>query len=689
MYTLRTDTDELLYSPGVDELAMLEIKASLELNKTGMLQFQIPPTHPLYEKIVKIQSDIYLYEDETFLWKFRVLNEDVDFINLKTTICEGELSYLLDSVQRPFEFQGKLPDLFKQFIDVHNSQVETRKQFKVGNITVVDTNDYINRSDGHISKTLVALNEKLVKTHGGFIRTRRNGNDVYIDYIDDYQSVNPQEIRFGENLLDITRFIKGEHIRTALIPQGAETDEDGINGVKKRVDITSVNDGKDYIFDQTAVNMFGWIWDTIEMDDVTIPANLKSKSEAYLREQINFQMKLELTAIDLHLLDVNIKGIRIGDWIRVVSEPHGLDKLFLVHKIDLDISNPEQSKIYLGGTITTLTASVTKDKNNISNAVKEVSRSNIQLINEKVDNATDLITGTNGGYMIIRYDTNGKPYEQLFMDHPSVDDAEKVLRINRNGIGFSTTGIDGPYKNAWTIDGNLVADFITGGTMMAERISGGELLLGYTEDKVDGSLVVVDSYGDVVLAANKNGVGIGGDYFSFYSDGREKPLTIGGFAIWEDRDRPGYDGIYYWESNGTRENGIASSGPWVVWGGWDPNSGDAMDPANYTFVAFQDGRVKAMSWITGSRAEDKKNIEKFEKSALDIVDECEVHEYDLKKGGAHRIGFVIGEGYKVADEVLDGDKSGIEMYSALAVAYKAIQELEEEVEELKKKVGAD
>ena len=42
-----------------------------------------------------------------------------------------------------------------------------------------------------------------------------------------------------------------------------------------------------------------------------------------------------------------------------------------------------------------------------------------------------------------------------------------MLRINTNGIGFSTNGVNGPYRNAWTIDGSLVADFITTGTLNA------------------------------------------------------------------------------------------------------------------------------------------------------------------------------------------------------------------------------
>ena len=52
-----------------------------------------------------------------------------------------------------------------------------------------------------------------------------------------------------------------------------------------------------------------------------------------------------------------------------------------------------------------------------------------------------------------------------------------MIRLNKNGIGFSTSGYNGVYRNAWTIDGNLIADFITSGTMYADRIKGGTLAL--------------------------------------------------------------------------------------------------------------------------------------------------------------------------------------------------------------------
>lgn len=131
----------------------------------------------------------------------------------------GELSFLLDSIQRPYEFQGPPNDLFKQFINNHNSQVEEEKQFVARNVDVPDNNNYINRENSDYSNIWDEINDKLIDTNGGCLETGllENGKR-YIDYIPKYTHINSQIIQFGENLLDITQYAKGENIKTAIIP---------------------------------------------------------------------------------------------------------------------------------------------------------------------------------------------------------------------------------------------------------------------------------------------------------------------------------------------------------------------------------------------------------------------------------------------------------------------------------------
>lgn len=97
------------------------------------------------------------------------------------------------------------------------------------------------------------------------------------------------------------------------------------------------------------------------------------------------------------------------------------------------------------------------------------------MMDAAIDHATKLITGADGGNVVIRYTADGKPYEILIMDTADILTAQKVLRMNVNGIGFSSTGYNGTYRTAWTLDGNFVADFITTGTLNANLIKTGTL----------------------------------------------------------------------------------------------------------------------------------------------------------------------------------------------------------------------
>lgn len=91
-----------------------------------------------------------------------------------------------------------------------------------------------------------------------------------------------------------------------------------------------------------------------------------------------------------------------------------------------------------------------------------------------IERATNLITGGLGGHVIIGM-ADGTPNEILIMDTEDKATAVKVLRINQNGIGFSSHGYGGPFDTAWTLDGHFVADYITSGTLDATLLKAGTI----------------------------------------------------------------------------------------------------------------------------------------------------------------------------------------------------------------------
>lgn len=351
MYRIYCD-GELLYDPRDEELAILSGKVRVGLNKTGEFVFSLPPPHPMVGKIGKMISRIEVFEGEESLFEGRVTDSETDMYGCVTYTCEGTLAYMLDSIQRPKEYHDLTPESYLQDkITQHNSQVEEEKQFTLG-IVEKKTMNYDAREDNQYTDTLNTILDKLVASNGGYLRIRKQKGIRYLDYLESYDCTSLQTIRFGENILDLTEYISAAEIATVLIPLGKSLDEEQGGG---RLTIASVNNGKDYIEDKEAITLYGRITRTEVFEDVTVPANLKTKGEEFLKNARNLTATIELTAIDLHLADVDIDRIKLGDIVHTVSKPHGLDKYMLVSKREYDILDPSKDKINLGDSVTALT----------------------------------------------------------------------------------------------------------------------------------------------------------------------------------------------------------------------------------------------------------------------------------------------------------------------------------------------
>lgn len=116
--------------------------------------------------------------------------------------------------------------------------------------------------------------------------------------------------------------------------------------------------------------------------------------------------------------------------------------------------------------------------------------------------AQEKITGNQGGFIIQRLNEDGKPYEFLVMDTEDINSATNVIRLNQQGIGFSQNGYNGPFGVAITIDGQIVADYITAGTLSSELIqSGFNKITAGTSITQDGIKQVAASGEYVIMAS--------------------------------------------------------------------------------------------------------------------------------------------------------------------------------------------
>lgn len=695
MYQIYCD-DTLIYDVRLSDLTVTEATLSMELNSAGDLKFTLPTIHPYRDLPVEMTSVIKVLQDNKTIFIGRVYEKRIDIFKQATYSCEGALSYLADTVMRPFEYTGGIYDFFKKVIDNHNAQVENKKKFIIGEVTVVDSNNYINRSNQSHMNSLLTISEKLIDTHGGYLKVRYENDGMYLDYVSSYGKTNSQEIRFGENIKDIEQTIDPTEIITALIPLGASDDE----GVP--LDIKSVNNNLDYIYDQDAVSKYGWIWGTNIWPDVTVASNLLTKARAYLQQTISLPRTIDISAVDLSLVDSDLEPFHLGYDTLVKSSFNDVEATYVLNEMVIDLLDPANNQILLGKKRDTFSGSAAKHAVEIIDAYHNISSEMMSVIQAQ----TNLITGAKGGYVVINQSsTDGTPQEILIMDNPDKTKAKNVIRMNRNGIGFSTKGYNGPFDTAWTIDGKFNANYITAGTMSASRIKGGSLILG-GNDNGFGELQIKDANGEVIGRWNKDGISAtkgefksgltingsqitGGSLgYDKFSDGAKSSISstaidaanvkakevvadkIKALEITADKIVPDGDFVEF------------TRGPVLV---------QRLQIKDNSNITCGEGHCGEREWPFSemwsrqynnpSRRELKQDIEDLT-NCLDIIKRTDPVKFRYKAypEGRLRYGIISND---APEELCTDERQGMDMGNCIGILIGAVKELEKEVEELK------
>lgn len=506
MYKVYLDNN-LIYRPGDIQLKIYNTKLELADSKSGSFSFCIDEENPYYDKIKRMTSEIRVEEDGDAVFYGRVIGEEKDFYNIKNISCEGELAYLLDTYQPPKVFHHySIRAFLQEIITNHNNQIkdkESSKMFYVGAVTVEDSNDEIYRYTNW-EDTLTVINEKLINKLGGHIRIRHVQGKRYIDYLASYDTTNDQIIEFGQNLLDFSQNISVTDIATRVIPLGARLEESAIEGLDAYTNIEAVNGGIPYVENTGLIKQYGIVTKVVNFDDVTVSENLVTKGREYLNNAQYENLTLEVSAIDLSVIDVDISRIKLGDDIRVVSKPHGLDRFFMVSQLSIDLQKPESNTVKLGSDVkVSLTERSTQANENIKKKVNSLPTQS-DIIKMAIENASELIKSATTGYVVTR------PNEILIMNTNDIQTATKVWRWNLNGLGYSSTGYNGSYGTAITMDGHINGRYIAANSIYAQSLIASELqtawngISNYVKLK-DGELQIYNTQDTLVSKFNYTG----------------------------------------------------------------------------------------------------------------------------------------------------------------------------------------
>lgn len=464
-----------IHSDNLDRISGGKIVKAV--NAVDSFTFTIYPDNAGYNKLKPLTTSVTVTDDSTgkdiFIGRVLKCPDSMDEQGLicKSVTCEGRLGWLYDSVQPYAEYKVVgIRTVLASFISKHNTQVGDDKHISVGQVTVTGENNYT-YSVNWVS-TMDAISEQLVGKFGGEIQLRNQNGKVYIDYLEHIGHGTDTKIELAVNLKTISREVDETSVITRLYPLGTK-----LTDSEKRLTIgSSVNGGKDYIEDSALVAKYGVISGTQTWDDVTQASILKTKATAFLKSANKAKKQYKITAVDLSTIDMNFEQFELGCWYRIVNPLMGIDEDLRIIGITINLDSPEQSELTFGDKFETMTGFMTAKTKSLQTAIDNSEFRNRQVIDSKIENATKLITGAEGGHVIL--DPSEKPERILIMDTADINTCKSCIQLNKNGLGFWKTSDggsakDGPYTNAWTIDGNLVASFITALTLTGLKINNG------------------------------------------------------------------------------------------------------------------------------------------------------------------------------------------------------------------------
>lgn len=368
-------TGRLLHMTGIDDSSryILNGKLSLEVGEAGSFSFSITPHHTLYDVITPYKTTVTVYQEGVELFRGRVTGYTTDIQRQRNVTCEGDLSYLSDIVFPNSEISlknRKLSAAFGYFIQLYNKfgkfEEGDARYLLPGDVTIgkesytVKISEWIgtdkNKTEFTDSRALI---DEFISTFGGYLRTKRYEDGfVHLEYISGYTDVNDQVIAYGSNLQELTIDSKLEDLFTVLVPLGdgftsddsltigaaaTETD-DTVRGATLSHKKGSKWNNNELIWDE-GVALYGRIIRQESFNGIANVSELYSRAKAYFRECIashlgNFTVK----AVDMHFADPSYRPIYLGQKVRIVSPPHGIDtadQMLTCMKVEYDLTSPE------------------------------------------------------------------------------------------------------------------------------------------------------------------------------------------------------------------------------------------------------------------------------------------------------------------------------------------------------------
>ena len=265
-------------------------------------------------------------------------------------------------------------------------------------------------------------------------------------------------LRYGKNITDLDQEENIENTITGIVPYWSSSEGDTTVTLPEKVIESST--ASSFPFKRTVPMDFSQ-----DFQEVPTVAQLRAKAQAYVNQSGVGVPKVSIKLSFVSLADTEeykdvaaLQAVNLCDNINVYFEKLGISTTAKIVKTVYDVLLEKYDSLEIGSLRSTLASTISGQDSALSTLANNTQRMFKQYnntVNELIDTATAWLT-KGDGYVVAVKNNNGSWKELLFMDTADVATAHNVLRINQNGIGFSSTGVPGPYTQAWTLDGRLV-----------------------------------------------------------------------------------------------------------------------------------------------------------------------------------------------------------------------------------------
>ena len=322
-------------------------------------------------------------------------------------------------------------------------------------------------------------------------------------------SDNGVTLRYGKNITALNNTLDMTEVYTGICPFWTN----GETTVMLPEKVVLSNHVSDYPYQVIKTVDF-----SSDYEDAPSVAQLRAKAQSYVANNEGWKLRNNITVSFVQLWNTEeykniaaLERVNMCDVVHVVYSKLGVDFTTQVVRTDYDVLQERYNSITLGNTYYTL-------NNFFDEEIASSEEAQTSHMQKAIARATKLIQGGLGGHVVFNTNADGEPQEILIMDTDDVSTAVNVIRMNLNGIGFSTSGYNGPFTTAWTIDGHFVADFIDTGTLTANIIKSGVL-----QDEGGNT-----TFNLATGALSSKNLTIDSTYFKLKNDGEITSMTADG-----------------------------------------------------------------------------------------------------------------------------------------------------------------